>query len=453
MTFADELESLKGPLKLAAIDAYMRWNSFSVWNDEYRDTKRTIDIFDRDELHIVERPDANGEGGGEYYVKYKGKKGNQYIEKFAEIRAAIDGFIDPWLSLPETGPIETLLESLLKATDVLAPDGAEGGGGVGVHSEISEIERHLASLEGSTFSAYKSNFLGVLDSTSTNIFLLVSNAIAGLAAGKGAIEGAQQDVLSIVREATVAFESGSDTKKAIQVIQKANDLIKVFLPPQAKIVSSAGGAVFSLLEEIVDDSDQDPIGLGSGYKSVMEHLPQVLDQINAELEHAEREIIDQGTATTRATLPKTTRPNSNAPFSNFDLSVPTLSTPSGTNDYSSVKIDEIALEAIYSTYMPSVSSYLSKAAKDVEGGRVDGHFDRDGSLGAGTIGATGGVNVMCVYAADYLKDLAWETDFAAEQLRLVHDDFRNQDEASADALRKHEEEIRNNPYDPGDEYV
>ena len=452
MSFRDELTSLIGPLKLAAIDAYMTLIGFHSTDTEYRCTKPAASIFDEPEKHVVTRPDQNGEGGGDYRILYRRDGGSHYVDEFAEIRETLDGMLAPWLTLPDTGQVDELLESLQKVTDILAPDGADGGGGVGVESEISEIERHLHSLEGASFSTYKTNFLGVLDSTSTNIYMLVANSIAAVAGSKGCIEGAQESVLECVRNATSAFKQEPGPTQVIQVIARANKLIESFLPAQAKAISEAGGAVFELLSKLQEEPDSTVTELGTGYNQVMGALPGLLTDINNDLATAESEIISHGNAAAKSTLPKTTRPNSDT-LSNFDLSVPSLSPDSGNLNYSSVTIDEVALEAIYRVYMPSISSYLSEAAKDTEEGFITGQFDRDASLGAGAIGTTGGVNVMTIYAGDYLSDLAWETDFACEQLRLVHEDFKNQDDSSADALRQHERSINENPYDSYDEYI
>nr|WP_225751257.1 hypothetical protein [Pseudoclavibacter sp. Marseille-Q3772] len=135
----------------------------------------------------------------------------------------------------------------------------------------------------------------------------------------------------------------------------------------------------------------------------------------------------------------------------FDLSIPKLSVDEGSVNVTF--IDEAAITDIVSTYMPAITTDLQSAGNAAKASNIDDEIDRNGSIGSGVQGPSGPMRGLTSRLADLLRDLSWETEFAEEQLRLTLADFQQQDQASADALRKHEEAINSNPYDPGDEYV
>lgn len=112
-----------------------------------------------------------------------------------------------------------------------------------------------------------------------------------------------------------------------------------------------------------------------------------------------------------------------------------------------------ALGAAKGAIMPAITTDLQSAGNAAEASNIDDEIDRNGSIGSGVQGPSGPMRGLTSRLADLLRDLSWETEFAEEQLRLTRADFQQQDQASADALRKHEEAINSNPYDPGDEYV
>lgn len=393
----------------------------------------------------VERPGSDGESGGKCthragVVTLDG--GDAYTTKFNEIRAHIDDVVRPWHSLKEPTGIDTLKESLDDVFTYIAPNGAQSGGGTGVQAEITEIQRHLGDMSGGTIAAYKSNFLGVLDDVANNLYLLAANTAASLGASKGAVEGAQKAFLEALDQSTVAFNSvtgsAGEFKPIIQIISAANSGIGGFLPPQAKAVSGAAGAVLGLIEKLTPADPAAKQGVPADYNAAMTDFEDMVKLVNETLKAAEDDIEKQARDCYLSTINQ---------HKHFDLSVPKLSNDEGSVDFT--KIDEDAMNDIISTYMPAITSDLQSAGNAALAAKMTNEVERDASLGNGAKGPASQVGGV----ADLLKDLSWETEFSEEQLRLALADFQNQDASSADALRKYEEKINSNPYDPDDAYI
>ena len=84
------LDSLIGPLKRAAIDAYMRDLKFKLSGKFYEREER--DPEDGPVTRYVHCPDDKGEGGGKYNTELLS---DHYVHKFSEIRNKIDSILEP----------------------------------------------------------------------------------------------------------------------------------------------------------------------------------------------------------------------------------------------------------------------------------------------------------------------------------------------------------------------
>ena len=440
--FSAEIDAVLGSLKQAAIDAYMRLimgrnDSSYLMNVEEGFESVTI---------VVERP-QNGAGGGKTVI-YDGALardgGDAFTNLFNEIRAIIDGVVDPWRSLPDPSKLQSAMDTATEVASILAPDGADGGGGVGLQASIAEIERHLGSMTGQTIAAFKQNFLGVLDSAVTNIYLLPVNAGAGMAGEQGALQQAREDFISVLNQSTARFNEvakmgGSPGRLLFALVKSANSMIGNFLPAPAKVVSSSVGVVLGLIDELGLVEADEPAASAADYEAAMSAFQDSVKKLNGSLRDIESELTDKLREINLTTV---------SSYQQFDLRIPKAEPHS--DEYSVTKIDEDAVDDIVNVYLPDIASFLSTAANRSNAMRIDDELDRDASIGSGGVGSKWEINAVCSRLESLLRELAWEVEFAQDQLRLIRDLFVQNDEAGRDALYQHERQLdyQHHPYDP-----
>lgn len=449
MSFDGEIDARLGPLKRAAIDAYMKTQSWQVSDDRYTQFMAKSGLGSSPIIIHVVRPNADGDGGGETH--FSDPAGllilrENYADSFNNIRDRIKELVLPWRTVKEPNTIKGhLMKSLESVFNYISPSGSEVGGGTGVQAQITEIQRHLGDMTGGTIAAYKTNFLGVLDDVSNNLYMLAANNAAALAASKGAIEGAQGSFLQALEAGTDAFNSVTEKsngfKLAITILHSASAALTAFLQGPGQIAAGGVSLVVGIIDALLPQDPEEESGAPKSFSEAMGKFEEMIDNVNDTLRIAEEDIARQTQDVFDITISQQVH---------FDLSL--RETVSDDDAGPEMHIDPTAMKDITSRYMPEITEGLAAAAKAAENAKITDEVQRDGSIGYSEVGASREIANLTTRLVHLLKDLSWETSVATHHLRLAVLHIQQKDEVSGEALRKLEEHIQSNPYDPYDEY-
>ena len=146
------LGALVGPVKRAAIDAWMVENNWEIRHGVY-------EISSRSSSSKVTRPGPDGNGGGDWSGDFgwlfglDNNKDEQYQSAFAEIGESIDALVKPWLTLPDPADIEPYVEKCRLVTTRLSSTAWNDGkiqrpAGVELHGAIQSIRADADGIRG-----------------------------------------------------------------------------------------------------------------------------------------------------------------------------------------------------------------------------------------------------------------------------------------------------------------
>jgi len=122
------LAALKGLLKRAAIDAYMKQGKWGwVVTDGHYEIPGSSE-------HKITRPGEDGQGGGDWSGNFieewfvGGDKDREWKGHMDEVRARVDNALRPWEDLPDPVTFDSYIEYLRQANGKLAVATASSGG-------------------------------------------------------------------------------------------------------------------------------------------------------------------------------------------------------------------------------------------------------------------------------------------------------------------------------------
>jgi hypothetical protein len=446
-------DDLVGPLKRAAVDAYMTtaadFGNFRIEGDEYisRGSEGGSIVETR-----VTRPGPDGAGGGEVRTIGElidlGAPEASYHEAFDHIRWKIDSTLARWRTIPEPGPIGDKVESLRQAHGILSVgavqnEGKVTGGG-NIAGTLNTILVHLpeAMAGGRTVATFKSKFLGQLGKAISGHEAIVTILGGHLTAQWKMWWWARRTVTDIVSNTTKAFNAAAtgagnvDWQVALKVVGWA---VKgaILFTPQGKAAKAVGATDLGLT--ILNDAIPWPKTKqpAPDYQAVMAAFVRDLNELETKIQSEEQTIranivtnLDQIWADQRHR-------------GSYDLSRPGILDVDDADDLGQdIDIDPPRVREITNTWMPDIADELGKA-KGYLGETVDLMcLQRDASIGLGQYGPADKFHELRHLGWELLENLAWEVRTSAKSLELAVEDMKATDSSRKDALEKHHEKIK-----------
>jgi hypothetical protein len=439
MASYDELDTLIGKLKRAAIDAYMRDGGWDVQSDKYEISSRGPDF-------TVTRPGADGEGGGNWesndaFGDLFGilDRDEEFQSAFGDIRERVDNAMQPWFNLPDPAEIAPLVESMRQANRTLSLSASTGGGeatgGGSIAGYLRGIELASDAMSGETIGAFKSRFLFQLEKVVTGHHAITVVLGSALAAQEGLWKEARQTVADTVDQAAnamTAYANGGDPNWEIvlKVAGWAGKGLKAFVTGGASGILDGADVGITILQDVAKSKKAD--GPSSGFEGLMSSFEKALTQGNDAIKAEEQELQDNI---------ETNMSNIQADQGSYDLAAPSILGVDDDSDLAGLIITNQGLvDEITNVYMPDLKAELDSASDHVWGGFSNAAFQRDGRVGISAFG----IDDFQLYwlLTKMLKDLSWEVDNGAVTLKLAIRDIGQADTSAEDELERHADRVR-----------
>lgn len=424
----DNLDTLIGELKRSAIDAYMRDHGYTVSGSSYEDSysSRTVGV------RVVKRPNEDGSGGGEETIRFADgppSKSEGYSDTFDEIRHKIDSRLKKWKNLPNPREIEMESSKCLEVTKALAntattQNGKMAPAGVGIPGHLELIKHKLTSMKGETADAIQSKFLIALGSAVDNLNRVSIYLGGSLVAEEKVFSAARKAVAKVVHEAKEVFDKvarggGSELTTTVKIAKLVADGIVAFTGPlgAAYKATTIGAGVSSVVLGGIDASKVESSGeVKSNVKSydqALTALDTALDAINLDIRNGESalsaNIVDNIDIITG---------NRSA----FDLSFE----PIRSKEKLLIVVPEDAM-AIAKSHLPPIAEELSKTAGNALNFSMTTVVMRDEGVGIGPKGPGEMFASMRTLLYELLRELAWDVENGAANLRSALEMIENED--------------------------
>ncbi|WP_216764518.1 hypothetical protein [Schaalia sp. 19OD2882] len=247
----------------------------------------------------ITRPDANGEGGGNWSTSAPFVPGSineqmdaRYKERFDTIHATIDELMFPFLRLAEPSKCDTHIENARTACKSLSCSPSVGEdktptGASEITEQLAGIAQALDKMSGETIAAFKQKFLLKLNRTIASLHGASVASSSTLKAEQEIFDKANKAVIEAVTSATAAFIASSDNTAAeIKVTLK----ILGFAVTAAKAFTGDGVGVGLDLADLGIDIGESAAGgedfamdTNGNYESVLSTFQQSLEAIKKDI--------------------------------------------------------------------------------------------------------------------------------------------------------------------------
>lgn len=469
----ENLRNMIGPLKRAAIDAYMcasegdssGWYIFEE-NAQYREKLQRG--FPSPESDItVSRPDANGNGGGEVTSTLPLTSSRNYAQIFSSIREDIDTALEPWLHLPDpeqsysvAQDFQSIVERLLQETD--AADGqilttSDMG------TTLNDIVALQDSLHSATFTYFYSSFMqsvpNVLDGHRAIATILTQAALA-----EGELwSQARDNIVTIVDHATRALHAAAinssledPTADVMFNFLTITGSYLGFVPSVGTIFSvmnttlghlkSLEGLVKKELQIDFPTSDY-PTTISAFYNGINDLADALVDaesDIRTNLDENFNVVMGNQTA-----FDTSLDPNSDAsPTERSDIEIASTSSDILKTD-ADISLDEDDLYHLVNRLMPTLHSQIDTEAAGVMVPNIGPAISRPSELG---MNATDNFAALQRLLSDLMRDLSWDVKKAGQLLRRTFQELTDTDNAYAGTISDIGEDIlEGSGYSPYDE--
>ena len=433
----DNLDTLIGELKRSAIDAYMHDHEYTVSGSSYEEVAPNRSVGES----VVERPQEDGSGGGKeviYFTDGPPSKSEGYSDTFDEIRHKIDSRLKKWKNLPNPREIEIESSKCLEVTKVLASTATTQNGlivpaGMVIPANLELIGHKLRSMKGETADAIQAKFLTALSAAVGNLNRVSIHLGGALVAEGKVFSAAREAVAKAVHEVKKACDSvarggSSKLEIVIKIAKLVADGIAAFSGPLGATykATTIGAGVLSVALGGIDASEVKSSGeVKSNVKSYDEALTvldDVLDKINDDIRNGESalsvNIVDNiGIITDNRSA--------------FDLSIE----PIRSKEKLLIVVPEDAM-AIAKSHLPPIAEELSKTARSALGFSMTTAVMRDEGVGIGPKGPGEMFASMRTLLYELLRELAWDVENGAANLRSAIELIENEDANSKAALEQ-----------------
>ena len=280
----EELDSIIGKMKRAAIDCWMADQSFSPhWGNDMIYAKWGF------MLNYYNRPEADGSGGG----TGNGVK-DSVAEEFEQIRASIDALVSPWTDLPDGSECSTP-QSMVSSTSGLLGSSSSGENTDAIATSSGTVEQYLGPIQ----ARFKEPFL---DKYYTQ-FSLVTNGLANAcvileanyAAELEMWPAARTDVATLCDSARGAWEKKSDDAAAasgtltLTVVAAVAGVVASVVTAGAGTVAAVAalGTIGAAASTAVAAIAADAVISGNTYGDIYSSLSDALDKLDTALREQE----------------------------------------------------------------------------------------------------------------------------------------------------------------------
>jgi hypothetical protein len=438
-------DDLVGPLKRAAIDAYMRSESVGAWQIE--GDRYTLDSANGGDAYVT-RPGEDGEGGGDWETDnfvadlFGVDRDQEFKSAFDDIRSDVDKKLNRWRDIPKGEDLTPLVEAMRQAcrklsTGAKSSDGAITGGGE-IAGNLSVILENSDAMGGGMITAFKTDFLAQLGKAVGGQHAIAIVLGGHLAAQEKMWAGARESVVDLIKDSTAAFNAAAkegevDWKVVLKVTGYVVAGVTLFA------TEGVGSPVVDLGLKVLDDAlkeaDESTEKPAPTYDSVKEAFARDLKSLDTKIQGQE-ERIDENIIDNLG--------NIRSDAGSYDLSRPPLLDVDDDSDLGKpeeIQIDPILVKEISGTCMPNIADELYAAQKDVDDAADTSVLFRDASLGVGEWGPSPKWGELRWLLWELLGNLAWEIKNSAKTLELAVEDIGQADSSSKDALEKHADDV------------
>lgn len=289
----DELESIIGKMKRAAIDCWMAdQDFFPTWGNESSYNKHgwlPYQYF---------RPDENGEGGGQS-VGYG--DGVTCEAQFDDIRAAVDSVVSKWLDLPDGKACNDPESKAATSAGILGASGADPAvqntGAIGtscltIHDSLIGNPNMQGSYIRPFHGKYYTKFSSVRGSLGQASLILQANYTAQAALWPAA----REDVAKICDDAKNAWasraknEADASAKFQLAVASAAATAIGGVITATTigPAVVGVAAVTFGMSTAVAAATKDASVGIeGSSYESILTSLKTALEKLSTTIEEQE----------------------------------------------------------------------------------------------------------------------------------------------------------------------
>lgn len=440
MATYEELSALKGKLKRAAIDAWMKDQDYLIDSDrQYKARGSGRAVFK------VTRPGEDGEGGGDFTCDQIGPDSwygddGDWMSSFDSIRSEIDDGLEPWKDLPDPADFDDLIAEMRLARSKLAVSASAAGGQVTgpglLGSSLDLIGENSDAMSGGIITAFKSRFLLQLGATVGGHNAITIILGGALESEKKLWREARQTTADAVVNSTRALDAyaqdnSHDWTLELKVAGAAVGGVAAFLSGGSVALVGAGTGV-SILSALNDESEarasqpasSDADGLLAAFFTSLRDLNDAIKN--------EEQALDDNLRTNLGLVTS---------LDGFDLDKPL----SGVDDDSDLHVaDSPAIihnpslvTEITGTAMPDIANELLDARGHVIAANRGAPFRRDAAVGIAANGCFAVWSDLAWVLVHFVSDLSWEVKNGAKTLELAIADMGQVDTQAADALELH----------------
>jgi len=441
------LAALKGLLKRAAIDAYMKQGKWGwVVTDGHYEIPGSSE-------HKITRPGEDGQGGGDWSGNFieewfvGGDKDREWKGHMDEVRARVDNALRPWEDLPDPATFDSYIEYLRQANGKLAVATASSGGvatGAGkIGAQLKIIEENSSAMSGGIISAFKSKFLLELGKAIGGHHGLTVILGQAMTAEQNLLKQARQDVAQAVASATAALDAcakGGDPKMSFEFKVAGAVLagVTAFATGGATVALSGAGAGLTLLTTLSEESENKAKEPASkDYEGLMKGFEDSLGGINKAIKNEEGGVSDNL---------KTNLSKLQIDEASYNLTNPMQNVSDDsqlhTSESRAIIHNRSLVFEITDTAMPTIADELVAAKDLVWTGWSATPYYRDPSIGLGETGPYTQWGDLAAPLWRLIGDLEWEIRNGAVTLKLAIEDMGQVDTDAKDALEKHAESIK-----------